>query len=494
MTDIDRQFDSLRHLHELILRSAGEGIYGLGADGRASFVNAAAQDMLGWTEQDLVGEFIHDFHHHSHADGSPYPRDACPIYAALTDGKIHREENEVFWHKNGRAIPVEYVSTPILNEGRIAGAVIVFTDISARKAAEAKLHDALLEVRSLKNALESERDYLRDEVLIENRFGDIVGSSPALNRTLTQVAAVAQTNASVLILGETGVGKELVAREIHRRSPRQDKPLIKVNCSSIPGELFESEFFGHARGAYTGAHRNRLGRFQLADGGTLFLDEVGEIPFRLQSKLLRVLQEQEVEPVGGQLVRKIDVRVIAATNRDLKEDVAAGRFREDLFYRLSVFPVEVPPLRDRKEDIIPLALHFIEQNAAELKKPNLRLTKKQSKMLTDYRWPGNVRELQHLVARAAILSAGTKLEIEESSSMPGSRPPVPEPHSEAFDGQSRPFMSETEMLAFQRRNMETVLTLTNWRISGTGGAAELLGVKPTTLEYRLKRLGLRKPD
>src|SRR6201999_1927728 len=254
--------------------------------------------------------------------------------------------------------------------------------------------------------------YLRQEVREANAFGDLVGRSPALAAVERQIELVAPTDAPGLILGETGPGKELVAREVHRRSGRSARPLIKVNCAAVPRELYESEFFGHARGAFTGALRDRAGRFELADGGTLFLDEVGEIPLELQAKLLRVLQEGELERVGEERTRKINVRLIAATNGDLRAEAEAGRFRQDLYYRLSVFPVELPPLRKRADDIPLLAEHFLALAARKLGRPKLRLTLAHVQQLQQYPWPGNVRELQHVIERAAITADGPRLAIE----------------------------------------------------------------------------------
>src|SRR5690606_2372745 len=243
-------------------------------------------------------------------------------------------------------------------------------------------------------------------------FGRIIGESAALKKMLARLEAVAQTSASVLIHGESGVGKELVAHVIHTRSPRADGPLVKVNCASIPHELFESEFFGHVKGAFTGAHRDRVGRFQLADGGTIFLDEVGEIPLDLQSKLLRVLQESEYERVGDDRTHSVDVRVIAATNRDLEQAVEAGTFREDLYYRLSVFPIDVPPLRDRGDDVIQLASHFLERTCQEFGHAPLQLSRQQAQLLKRYSWPGNIRELKNVIERAVILSQGKVLRLD----------------------------------------------------------------------------------
>ena len=291
--------EQLQTTYQLILDAAGEGIYGLNKDGLITFSNQASTEILGWKGEDVFGKVSHEVHHHSHANGSSYPRDDCPIHASIKDGAVHRVENEVFWHTDGSAVPVEYTSTPILRDGIPDGAVVIFRDVSDRKEIEKQRELAYAEISVLKEKLELERDYLRDEVNFAGNFNDIIGTSESLKRTLAQVEAVAATPASVLILGESGVGKEMIARAIHTQSNRAEEALVKVNCASIPSELFESEFFGHVKGSFTGAHQDRIGRLQLADGGTLFLDEVGEIPLLQQGKLLRALQENEFERVGG---------------------------------------------------------------------------------------------------------------------------------------------------------------------------------------------------
>jgi transcriptional regulator with GAF, ATPase, and Fis domain len=322
-------------------------------------------------------------------------------------------------------------------------------------------------------------------------FGRIVGKSPALKHMLAQVEAVADTPANVLILGESGVGKELVARAIHARSPRAEAPLVKVNCASIPKELFESEFFGHVKGSFTGAHKDRIGRFQLADGGTLFLDEIGEIPFELQGKLLRVLQESEFEPVGDDITRSIDVRVIAATNRNLEELVVAGTFREDLFYRLSVFPIEVPPLRKRREDVIQLAQHFLQQTCQDFGRKEMKLTRGQADQIQNYDWPGNVRELKNVIERAVILSKGKTLRLDLS--LPENAQAVSMSGDSGNSSNEETVFTEKQMKAMQKKNILLALRASNWRVSGSHGAAELLDVKPTTLADRMKMFGIRKP-
>lgn len=346
---------------------------------------------------------------------------------------------------------------------------------------------AFEEISQLRRKLELENDYLREEVA--SSFGDLLGGSPALGKVLRQIEMVAPTEASVLVLGESGVGKELVAHAVHERSARRGHPLIKVNCGAVPGELFESEFFGHVRGAFTGAARDRVGRFELADGGTLFLDEVGEIPLAHQPKLLRVLQEGTFERVGDGRTRKVDVRLIAATNRDLAEEVARGRFRADLYYRFSVFPIEVPPLRARREDVPMLALHFVQRSARRLAVPEPRLTQVQARELQRYDWPGNVRELQHVVERAVILSRGGSLCFPD---LGGAASPAKD--SGARDVAAVPSAelpaTFAELRALEKRVVEAALERSSGKISGRGGAAERLGVPPTTLESKLRVLGL----
>ena len=473
-------------LQQLILDGAGEGIYGIDKDGNTTFGNAAATRILGWRPEDLIGKPAHGKHHHSYADGSPYPREACPIYKAIKDGKVHREDNEVFWHTDGHCVPVEYTSTPIWRDGQLDGAVVVFRDISARKALEREREQAFAEVRALKEQLELERDYLRDELEVTVHFGEIVGESDALKRTLAQIEAVAATPATVLVLGESGVGKEMIARAIHCESDRADKPLVKVNCASIPKDLFESEFFGHVRGAFTGAHADRVGRMQLADGGTLFLDEVGEIPLNLQGKLLRALQERQFERVGDDKTMNADVRIIAATNRKLEAEVAAGRFREDLYYRLSVFPITVPPLRERVEDIVPLARHFVDLICRDLGRAPPKVGRQAAETLQRHDWPGNIRELRNVIERAIIMSKGERLRLE----LAGPTPAAADAPVEASDDEV--LLTDAEMRAREKANLLVALRMAHWRISGDGGAAELLGLKPSTLAYRMRSFGIEK--
>lgn len=480
---------NLQKAHQLILDTAGEGIYGLDAEGNTTFGNAATAEILGWEVGEILGKKAHDVHHHSYSNGSPYPRENCPIYAALKDGEVHRVADEVFWHTDGSAVPVEYTSTPIMKDGEPDGAVIVFRDISKRRAVERQREEAYDEVRELTRQLEQERDYLRDEINVTVNFGEIIGESQALKRALAQIEAVAKTPVSVLILGESGVGKEMIARAIHTKSDREDKPLIKVNCASIPKDLFESEFFGHVRGAFTGAHQDRVGRLQLADGGTLFLDEVGEIPMSQQGKLLRALQEGEFERVGDDKTIKVDVRVVAATNRVLVDEIKAGRFREDLYYRLSVFPLEVPPLRERIEDIAPLAFFFLEKICRDLGRETLRMTQQHVTALKKQAWPGNIRELKNVIERAVISSTGNRLRLDVA--VPESSAEIRLPGN-ASSGDSANFMTNEEFRRLEKANITAALQQANWKVWGPEGAAELLGMKPSTLAYQMKALGIDK--
>jgi len=487
--EIDGELQRIRSEKELILAAAGEGIYGVDKDGLGTFANEASTRILGWAAEDVLGHAVHAIHHHSHPDGSPYDREDCPIYAALRDGEVHRVDDEVFWRPDGTSVPVEYISTPIIENDVIEGAVIVFRDISERKKLEQQREDDFQQIKCLKDELEQERNYLREEINVTTNFGEIIGDSPALHRTLAQIEAVAPTPSTVLVLGESGVGKEMIARAIHNKSSRSDGPLVKVNCASIPKELFESEFFGHVRGAFTGAHRDRVGRLQLANGGTLFLDEVGEIPLDLQGKLLRALQEQEFERVGDENTIKVDVRIVAATNRDLYKEVGEGRFREDLYYRLSVFPVSVPPLRERMKDLELLAQHFLHLSCREFGRDPMRISSSQVKSLARHDWPGNIRELKNVIERAVILSSGSKLRIDLA--MPDVAP-VLSVEENATDLGDDDFLTDAQFRELEKRNMRKVLNFCSWKIAGESGAAATIGLKPSTFTYRMNLFGISK--
>ena len=367
----------------------------------------------------------------------------------------------------------------------------IFADHAAIAIANAR---AFEELARLRRQLEAERDYLREEVKEALAFGEIVGESAALRGVLEQVEMVAPTNATVLILGESGTGKELIASAIHDRSPRRDCPLVRVNCGSIPSELFESEFFGHAKGSFTGAVRDRVGRFQHAHGGTLFLDEVGEIPPTHQAKLLRVLQEGKFERVGDDATREVDTRIVAATNRDLKREVSEGRFRQDLYYRLSVFPIELPPLRHRKADIPALANHFISLSCGRLKRPEVHFTNEDAESLQQYDWPGNIRELQNVIERAVILAKGSRLPLSEvlpnGTSLDSDAPRTSQLKTDTAS--TSKIMKSDDLARVEHRNIVAALEHARWKISGKGGAAELLGMNASTLASRMRTLGIKR--
>lgn len=481
---VQKVFQEFERENQLILNAAGEGIYGVDGEGQTTFFNAAAEKILGWKAEEIIGKAIHALIHHKHSDGSHYHEHECPIYAAFRDGAVHEVENEVFWSKAGLPIDVEYTSTPIWDQEHLVGAVVVFRDVTEKKRANEQLLAALQEVENLKQRLELENAYLQEEIRAEYNHREIVGSSPAIQHVIQQIELVAPTDATVLITGESGTGKELIARAIHEASDRHNRSLIRVNCAAIPRDLFESEFFGHLKGAFTGAVKDRPGRFELADGGTIFLDEVGEIPLELQGKLLRILQEQQFERVGESKTRSVDVRVIAATNRNLKELVQEKRFREDLYFRLNVFPIESVPLRERLDDVPMLAQHFINRASKQLNKPGLKISLAQIEILKQYDWPGNIRELENLIERQVILAQSGEVRFDELISRSVARNSV----------ERKPEVSATEEVVtelkfknMEKQNIVMALRKTQGKVFGVSGAAELLGVKPTTLASRIKK-------
>lgn len=440
---------------------------------------------LGFTRDEVVGKSIAEFFSlrdkKIYADGG--------LQELISEGDFNNLERQML-AKDGTVLDLVMSAISHRDEaGDVDRMLVASKDVTEWRRAERELRRTLAENARLREELERERDYLREEVNVAMNFGRMIGTSAALRKMLRRIEAVAETPASVLVQGESGVGKELVAHAIHVQSSRADGPMVKVNCASIPKELFESEFFGHVKGAFTGAHRNRVGRFQLADGGTIFLDEIGEIPMELQGKLLRVLQESEFERVGDDITRSVDVRVIAATNRNLEKLIVQGEFREDLFYRLSVFPVDVPPLRERDDDVVQLAQHFLDKTCNDFGRDALTLTRTQAANLRSYDWPGNVRELKNVIERAVILSTGKVLRLDLS--MPGLK--AGSGSLGVVTAGSDEVLTEADMRDFQKRNISRALNRANWKISGKGGAAELLGVRPTTLADRVRTYGIKKP-
>lgn len=469
----------------LLLSSVGDGIYSINKQGLCTFINPVGAKMLGLQPEAVLGKNIHKVHHHTHENGTHYPVEHCPIYAAVHDGIVHEGIQEVFWRRDGSYFPVEFTSTPIIRDSEIIGAVVVFRDISDRLNTEKQLTHALEELQDLKSRLEQQNEYLQEEILQENQYHEIVGNSPAILQIIEKIKVVAPTDANVMIYGESGTGKELIARAIHQSSHRKQHPLIRVNCAAIPSELFESEFFGHVKGAFTGAVRDRAGRFELADKGTLFLDEIGEIPLELQSKLLRVLQEGTFERIGEEKTRQVDVRIIAATNRKLKEEVKLKNFREDLYFRLNVFPIHSPALRERKEDIPLLVSHFTKLISEKRKVPYLPFSQKHILELQYYDWPGNIRELQNVLERALItakqgsVSFQYLLEQESSQALQ---------YNQAASIEQ--VLTIQQLKQLEMTNLQLAIKQCEGKIFGDEGAAKSLGINPTTLISKLKKLGI----
>jgi PAS domain S-box-containing protein len=459
-----------------LLDSAMDAVIVLDAPGRIARVNPAAEKLFGCTAEDLVGENLRDFLSDESAaqfeaflkelDAQPEGRRQLWIPQSFTAQR---------WDK--KTFPAEATLSRFENRGQVFHTVIL-RNVDERLAAERRIE-----------LLSAEAEYLRQRARDLAGMGEMLGASPAMRELFESLKRVAATDTTVLVTGETGTGKELIARSIHEASARKDKPLVRVNCAAIPGTLMESEFFGHERGAFTGATTKREGRFALADGGTIFLDEVGELPLELQAKLLRVLQEGEFEPLGTSRARKVNVRVVAATNRDLSAMVAEGKFREDLFYRLNVFPVRVPSLRERGADIALLARAFVERFARRMGRRLEPLHADQLQRLQAYSWPGNVRELQNVIERAIILATGSRLDLHRA--LPADPAPTP-PLAITQDSATPRVLSAAELLSLERANLERALAAAGGKISGNDGAAELLGLPPSTVTSRMKALGIQR--
>jgi PAS domain S-box-containing protein len=445
------------------LDSLSEGVMIINTEHRIIYANRMISEITGYSAEELLGQspllLVADEELRKKCG------DKKPVYdePATFEFEMKRKDGRLNW--------IHVKATPYRNDRNEAvGRVVALSCIARQKN------------------LELENEVLHDEIRVN--FANIIGDSPALQKVLAQIATVAPTEANVLVAGESGTGKELVARAIHDLSARKDRMLVRVNCASVPKDLFESEFFGHVRGSFTGAIKDRAGRFELADGGTLFLDEIGEIPLDLQSKLLRVLQEGQFERLGDERTRSVKVRLIAATNRDLLAEARAGRFRLDLYYRLSVFPIEMPALRERLEDVPLLATHFIRQSARRLGMGAPRLTRLHVRELQDYDWPGNVRELQNVVERAVILARNGGLSFDLPHRMtprPGVATGAASPGQDA-EGE----LSLDELEVREREILVAALRRVGWKMYGADGAAALLKIKPTTLVSKMKRLKIEK--
>ncbi len=472
--------DQTLALAEFTIERSGDAIIFHDCRGVILNANNAACRHLDYSEQELIGLTIQDINPDSNQETWQTFWTELKRANTLSFEARHRA-------RNGNVIPVDITVNYLEFDAREYGVAFI-RDITSRKNIEEEKAKAFEEINRLRKQLELENEYLHEEVRELQPFGNIIGTSLSLQHILKQIEMVAPTDANVLITGESGTGKELVVHEIHKRSSRASRPLIRVNCASIPRELYESEFFGHVKGAFTGAVKDRVGRFALANGGTLFLDEVGEIPLDLQSKLLRVLQEGTFERVGDEKTLQSDVRVIGATNRHLKNAVGSGTFREDLFYRLNVFPIVMPPLRDRKEDIPALAGHFLKRAQQKFNRTGFALSKANIIALENYAWPGNIRELQNVIERAVIIAQSTRLDFD--------LPKRPKPGSISSHQQavraSDPVLTFDDIKQFERQNIVRALNRTHWKIFGKHGAAALLGIPPTTLTTRIQRMGLKK--
>ncbi len=449
-----------------IVESAMDAILTLDQTGHVRLFNRAAERVFRCTAHAAIGQSFEPFF-------TEETRKILNDY--LQEGESGQPVRQAMWfpeghtamRADGEAFPIEATLSHAQTSGD-ALYTIILRDIEERKRAEAE-----------RQKLRGLNLYLEQELRAAHEVEEFIGSSRSLREVMRNVQQVADTEATVLITGETGTGKELIARAIHRLSARKDKVLVKLNCAAIPAGLVESELFGHEKGAFTGALARKIGRFELANGGTLFLDEIGELSLDLQAKLLRVLQEGEFERLGSSHTTTVNVRIVAATNRDLAKCVAAGEFRADLFYRLNVFPIPLPPLRERKDDLLVLVEHFVKRYATKYGKHIDTVPERMVTALQAYDWPGNVRELQHVMERAVILTQGHQLAFDEGFL-----------HAKAAELSSRVItLAEVE-----RNHILKVLEDTGWRVSGKEGAAELLGLKPTTLESRMKKLGItRKP-
>jgi formate hydrogenlyase transcriptional activator len=444
------------------------------SEGKIVLANRAAAEACGSEVEEIIGRSIYN---------CIAPNDVIRvseiIQITLAHGlSVSNAECEVL-RRDGMPRTLRFSLQPLTLESGERGLVGTAEDITERKKSEAKLRRSLAEVERLKNRLQAENLYIKEEVKLNHNFGEIVGESAALKKALYLVERVASTGATVLILGETGTGKELFARAVHDLSVRKDGPFIKVDCGAIPPGLIESELFGHEKGAFTDAIRRRTGRFELADGGTIFLDEIGDLPLDLQTKLLRVLQECAFERVGGTRTIKTTARVVAATNRDLGRRIESGAFREDLYYRLATFPIPLPPLRDRPEDVPMLTFHFIEKYGASMGRKIECVPQQLIEKLQAYHFPGNVRELENIIERSVILSTGPALQMDVSFTSRRQTAPGPE---------ELKTLEEVE-----RSHIMRVLDASNWRIEGPQGAAKRLGLHPSTLRSRMRKLNINRP-
>ena len=467
---IDRKLRESEIRYRDLYEEAPVAYWYAGEAGRIAEANRAMAEMFGHPREAIVGRTLYDFCADT-PNGKPKALSVRQRF--LAGAEIRGEEIEAR-RADGSPLWLRVSASPQHDAaGVVTGGRVTAVDVTAEKRAEEAVRVS---------------EYLEEEIRAVHNVDEIIGQSPALMGVLEKVRLVAGTDSSVLILGETGTGKELVARAVHSASPREPKPLIKVSCAALPSGLIESELFGHEKGAFTGADARRIGRFELADGGTIFLDEIGEVPAEVQVKLLRVLQEREIERVGGQKTIAVDVRVITATNRDLKGAVAAGKFRQDLYYRLNVFPIEVPPLSDRPGDIPLLVHYFVARYGAKIGRRISRVPEATMRQLVEYPWPGNIRELENVIERAVILSVGEELDAVPDLPAAARVATVADRSQTAAIGSN----GGLPLKEVERRHIVSVLRKSGWRIEGPSGAARLLNVNPSTLRSRMKKLGIQR--
>jgi PAS domain S-box-containing protein len=454
---------------ESILKAMPEFAYVFNKHNELVLWNKNLESLLGYSPDELYRKNVYDFMEKSVKDIN------TEAISKLFRDKEEQSLEQNILTKSGKKIPVIDTANYVLIDGEeyMVGMAI---DISKLRETEEKLRLVISELQELKDQLQSENIYLRKEIESRHGFEKIIGGSEPLTHSLFRVEQVAETDTTVLLEGETGTGKELFAHAIHKRSKRKDKPFVKVNCASLPASLIESELFGHEKGAFTGAIQKQIGRFELAHEGTIFLDEIGELPLDLQSKLLHVLQEGEFERIGSSKTIKVNVRVIAATNRNLEDQIRKKRFRKDLYYRLNVYPITIAPLRDRISDIPLLAEHFVKQFNRQMDKNIRKIPAKTIKQLQKYSWPGNIRELENIIERAVIISHGSSLSVD----------PILEPRFEETD-------KLLPLAEYERRYIIKVLEKTYWRVEGPEGAARILDMHPETLRSRMRKLDIKRP-
>lgn len=476
---------SVSELYRIFYQKTPVMMQAIDNDGTLQAVSKKWLEKLGYEEDEVLGKKVFDF-----LSESTNAKLLSGLLQMVLDHGSFSDVTVECIKKDG-SILTTLASAQLVNDESGNPSTITWSlyDTDEFDQVAAKNHDHFKQLIQIKNKLLDERDYLREELSCVKEKYPLISQSHIMQALFEQISAVAKTDANVLILGETGVGKELVARTIVKQSQRHDKPFVTVNCASISKELFESELFGHIKGSFTGATESRKGRWELADTGTIFLDEVGEIPLELQAKLLRAIQHKEFERIGDEKTRNVDIRILAATNRNLHKMVEEGDYREDLFYRLNVFPIEVPPLRERKEDIALLTRHFLDQSCQAFTKDCYGLNEQAIATLTEYDWPGNIRELQNLIERSVILTNGLSLSIDPSIFVPSS---ISEETLEMQSASNRKFLTAEEMRHLERESILAALDKANWKISGKNSAAEYLGINASTLASKINSLGIKK--